>query len=68
MIISGLDDVPRSNIWICARCGQPITPFNYSGWEIFIKNGTMTQPICTLCNAVETECGEKEREENLRKS
>lgn len=48
-----LDDIHSNGVWQCAKCGEPITPFNYSGWEAFVGNGSVTQPICRLCEHVE---------------
>lgn len=53
-----LDDIHSNLKMICARCGDPITWQNYSGWEVFVTGDT-TQPICTFCNMVSEAPGEK---------
>ncbi len=43
----------------CARCKQPIVEANDSGWEVFVGDGKITQPICIFCDAEDDGSGEK---------
>lgn len=44
-----LDDIKSNNLPYCCRCGMPISKHNDSGWEGFVGDGTITQPICNPC-------------------
>lgn len=46
-----LDNIRSNNERRCAVCGVPITPANDSGWEVFVGDGSKTQPICGWCDA-----------------
>ena len=45
-----LDEIHSNRIFWCVRCGERITPENYSGWEAFMPDGKTTQPICKFCD------------------
>ncbi len=54
-----LGDIRSNNIRRCAYCGIPINKDNDSGWEVFIKDGKTTQPICGWCDVERSRGGLK---------
>jgi hypothetical protein len=55
-----IDGVKSNNKQICARCNAPIVQANFSGWEVFVDDGTKsTQPICIFCVREEDDAAEK---------
>lgn len=54
-----LNHIRSNHIQRCARCGIPITPAFDSGWEVFVGDGSVTQPVCAWCEATNNDDGEK---------
>jgi hypothetical protein len=59
-----LDAIRSNGVRRCARCGIPITPANDSGWEVFVGDGRMTQPVCAWCDVENSGGGEKETQDD----
>ena len=58
-----IDDIKSNHKYQCARCNDPITLENYSGWEAFVSDGKTTQPICKFCDLVANAGGEIAKED-----
>ena len=57
-----LDEIRSNRKMFCAHCGDKITPENYSGWEVFVEIGNVTQPACKFCLVELSEAGPKSPE------
>jgi hypothetical protein len=52
-----LDAIHSNNDFRCARCGEPITEETYTGWEVFVDKGAVTQSICKWCDLIDSPAG-----------
>lgn len=57
-----LDEIKSNQKRACLYCEDPINLDNYSGWEAFTDDGSMTQPICRFCDLVSESIGEMPKE------
>lgn len=47
-----LDAIRSNDRPYCAHCGELLTAENDSGWEVFVGEGTVTQPVCKWCKVL----------------